>query len=71
MDKEYDTKVNDKIFLNGYSSSAVFAQRFSLIHPEIIETACQSFQNYPPQHQAPSRICSAPPEARILPLFPH
>lgn len=32
--------VNNKIFLNGYSSSGVFAQRFSLIHPEIIDTVC-------------------------------
>lgn len=40
MDKEYSTKINDKIFLNGYSSSGVFAQRFSLIHPELIDTAC-------------------------------
>ena len=40
MDKEYGTKVNDKIFLNGYSSSGYFAQRFSLIHPELIDTAC-------------------------------
>lgn len=30
-------KVSDKIFLNGYSASGVFAQRFALIHPEIIE----------------------------------
>lgn len=30
----------DRIFLNGYSSSGVFAQRFALLHPEIIETAC-------------------------------
>ena len=29
-----------KIFLNGYSSSGVFAQRFSFIHPELIATAC-------------------------------
>ena len=29
-----------KIFLNGYSSSGVFAQRFSLLHPELIDTAC-------------------------------
>jgi len=28
--------VADKIFLNGYSSSGVFAQRFALIHPEIV-----------------------------------
>jgi hypothetical protein len=30
----------DRIFLNGYSSSGVFAQRFALLHPEIVETAC-------------------------------
>lgn len=30
----------DKIFLNGYSSSGVFAERFSLLHPQIVETAC-------------------------------
>lgn len=29
-------KVKNKIFLNGYSSSGVFAQRFALIYPEII-----------------------------------
>lgn len=40
MEKEYNTKVNEKIFLNGYSSSGVFAQRFSLIHPELIDTVC-------------------------------
>ncbi len=40
MYKEYNTKVNDKIFLNGYSTSGCFAQRFSLIHPELIDTAC-------------------------------
>ena len=28
--------VADKIFLHGYSSSGVFAQRFALIHPEIV-----------------------------------
>lgn len=31
--------VADKIFLNGYSSSGVFAQRFALIHPEIVGRA--------------------------------
>ena len=30
-------KVSDKVFLNGYSASGVFAQRFALIHPEIID----------------------------------
>ena len=32
--------MKDKIFLNGYSSSGVFAQRFALLHPDIVETAC-------------------------------
>lgn len=30
-------KINDKIFLNGYSASGVFAQRFAFIYPEIVE----------------------------------
>lgn len=34
--KETGKEVADKIFLNGYSSSGVFAQRFALIHPEIV-----------------------------------
>lgn len=33
---ETGKNVADKIFLNGYSSSGVFAQRFALIHPEIV-----------------------------------
>ncbi len=33
-------KIKEKIFLNGYSSSGVFAQRFVLLHPEIVEMAC-------------------------------
>ena len=35
-------KINlrDKIFFNGYSSSGVFAQRFTLLHPEIVDTLC-------------------------------
>ena len=40
FNEETVIKVNDKIFLNGYSSSGVFAQRFALLHPEIVETAC-------------------------------
>ena len=32
--------LEDKIFLNGYSSSGVFAQRFALLHPELISEAC-------------------------------
>jgi hypothetical protein len=37
---ERGIKLDDKIFLNGYSSSGVFAQRFALLHPELIGTAC-------------------------------
>lgn len=40
MKSQYNVNLNDKIFLNGYSSSGCFAQRFSLIHPELIDTAC-------------------------------
>lgn len=36
IEQETGRKVKDKIFLNGYSSSGVFAQRFALIHPEIV-----------------------------------
>lgn len=32
-------KVSDKIVLNGYSTSGVFAQRFAMIHPEMISKA--------------------------------
>lgn len=32
--------ISEKIFLNGYSASGVFAQRFALLHPEIIDTLC-------------------------------
>lgn len=32
-----EKKVSDKIFLNGYSASGVFAQRFALIYPEIVD----------------------------------
>lgn len=35
-----NANINDKIFLNGYSASGVFAQRFALLHPEIIDTLC-------------------------------
>lgn len=38
--EETGVDLEDKIFLNGYSSSGVFAQRFSLLHPELIHTAC-------------------------------
>ena len=32
-------RLPNKVFLNGYSSSGVFAQRFCLLHPERIDTA--------------------------------
>jgi len=37
---ESGVNLQNKIFLNGYSSSGVFAQRFALLHPELIDTAC-------------------------------
>ena len=40
LKNQYNIKVNDRIMLNGYSSSGVFAQRFALIHPELIDIAC-------------------------------
>lgn len=40
LKNEFGLNVKDKIFLNGYSSSGVFAQRFSMLHPEIVETVC-------------------------------
>ena len=33
-------RLDDKIFLNGYSSSGVFAQRFALLYPERVDTLC-------------------------------
>lgn len=39
-EKERGLVVKNRIFLNGYSSSGVFAQRFALLHPDIVETAC-------------------------------
>lgn len=35
---ERKISVADKIFLNGYSTSGVFAQRFAFLHPEIVDT---------------------------------
>ena len=40
IEEKRNIEINDKIFLNGYSSSGVFAQRLALIYPEIIDTAC-------------------------------
>jgi len=37
---KHKLNVQEKIFLNGYSASGVFAQRFALLHPEIIDTLC-------------------------------
>lgn len=33
-------KVGEQVILNGYSSSGVFAQRFALLHPELVKAAC-------------------------------
>lgn len=40
LKEEIGLTVSDKIFLNGYSSSGVFVQRFALLHPDVVETAC-------------------------------
>ena len=32
--------VPEKVFLHGYSSSGVFAQRFALLHPKLVSAAC-------------------------------
>lgn len=40
LKEEIGLTVSDKIILNGYSSSGVFAQRFALLHPDVVETAC-------------------------------
>lgn len=37
---EFGINLDNKIFLNGYSSSGVFAQRFSLLYPEVIDAVC-------------------------------
>ena len=37
---ELEIEPNPKIYLNGYSASGCFAQRFCMLQPEIIETAC-------------------------------
>lgn len=37
--EESHVKLADQILINGYSSSGVFAQRFALIHPEIVSRA--------------------------------
>lgn len=40
VEKITGKSIADKIFLSGYSSSGVFAQRFALIHPEIVSKCC-------------------------------
>lgn len=40
LKNEVGLTASDKIFLNGYSSSGVFAQRFALLHPDVVKTAC-------------------------------
>ncbi len=40
VQSERGITLEEKIFLNGYSSSGVFAQRFALLHPELVSTAC-------------------------------
>lgn len=37
--KEKGVNIANKIFLTGYSSSGIFAQRFAFLHPEIVDTA--------------------------------
>lgn len=38
ISEDRNVKLADKIFLMGYSTSGVFAQRFALCHPDIIDT---------------------------------
>lgn len=40
LNSRFKLNINKKIFLNGYSASGVFAQRFALIHPDIIQMLC-------------------------------
>ena len=40
LEKMTGKRVLEKVFLNGYSSSGVFAQRFALIHPEVVDKCC-------------------------------
>ena len=37
--EEYKKETAEKVFLNGYSSSGVFAQRFAMLHPEVVDRA--------------------------------
>ena len=39
IEQEYKKTTEEKVFLNGYSSSGVFAQRFAMLHPEVVDRA--------------------------------
>ncbi len=39
IEQEHKRETKDKVFLNGYSSSGVFAQRFAILHPEVVDRA--------------------------------
>lgn len=39
IETEHKKETKDKVFLNGYSSSGVFAQRFAMLHPEVVDRA--------------------------------
>ncbi len=39
IETEHHRTTDNKVFLNGYSSSGVFAQRFAMIHPEYVDRA--------------------------------
>ena len=39
IEEKRGVRLSGKLFLNGYSSSAVFAQRFCLLYPERVDTA--------------------------------
>lgn len=40
LSKKHSIDIEEKVFLNGYSSSGVFAQRFSMLHPDKVDTLC-------------------------------
>lgn len=40
ISKKANVNVDDRVFLNGYSASGVFAQRFALLHPRLVKAVC-------------------------------
>ncbi len=40
IERDNGVKLDHKVFMHGYSSSGVFAQRFAILHPEFIDTLC-------------------------------